>query len=293
MTRGRDANTAYVATDRPDDTHAAPHPSDAEERTVRDVLMGVIQNVGAELSAHQAIEAEAEQWGSIAQLGAEYETLAAAALEDRWARLISATLPADQAEQILNSEAFGPLAAELHRAVASGWNPEAEFPRMVAARSLDDATDVAAVIHSRLARVLDHLETQPRRAQQRYILSMFPEVGEAASPAMRQALDERRTAMETRAAELLQQAATSGEQWVASLGHRPSDRQQDRRWTTAALAVAAYRDRYQVGAPRPLGTPVTLVQRRDAARIEALLSQSQQWAAKRAPVVHRHQGPSL
>jgi hypothetical protein len=52
------------------------------------VLLGVLQNVGAELSAHQARHAEAENWCPITQLGAEYETLAAASLEDRWAALI-------------------------------------------------------------------------------------------------------------------------------------------------------------------------------------------------------------
>lgn len=40
------------------------------------VDMGVLQHIGAELSAHETIAAEQEAWGSIAQLAAEYETLA-------------------------------------------------------------------------------------------------------------------------------------------------------------------------------------------------------------------------
>jgi hypothetical protein len=272
MTRGRDANTAWVATDRPDDTHGVPHPSDPEDRTARDVLLGVLQNVGAEQSAHQTIASEAETWGSIIQLGAEYETLATASLQDRWAALIHASLSADQAEQVLSSDAFGPLSAELHRALVAGWNPEAQFPRLVAARPLDDAADVAAVIHGRLARVLDQLESQPHRRQANFILGMYAEAAAPASPAMQEALVERKTAMENRAAALLRQAITERQAWLADLGPRPTDQAAARRWTRAALAIAAYRDRYQVETPTAFGAPATLVQRRDAARIRAILA---------------------
>lgn len=85
MTRGRNANHAYVAVDRPDDAHSQPHPGDNTDATARSVLYGVMQHVGAELSAHETITAEQERWGSIAQLAAEYETIAQAAQHDRWA----------------------------------------------------------------------------------------------------------------------------------------------------------------------------------------------------------------
>src|SRR5690606_30199390 len=81
MTRGKQANRAYVILDRPDE-HAEPHPGENPEATGRSVLFGVLQHVGAELSAHETITAEQEQWGSIAQLAAEYETIAAAAQHD-------------------------------------------------------------------------------------------------------------------------------------------------------------------------------------------------------------------
>lgn len=88
MTRGRDANIAYVAVDQPDSAHAVPHPGENEAATGRSVLYGVLQHAGAELSAHETIAAEQETWGSIAHLAAEYETIAAAAQHDRWATLI-------------------------------------------------------------------------------------------------------------------------------------------------------------------------------------------------------------
>ena len=89
--------------DRADD-HAHPHPSDNPDATGRSVLFGVLQHVGAELSAHETITAEQEHWGSIAQLAAEYETIAAAAQRDRWATLIRASgLTAEQADAAIES----------------------------------------------------------------------------------------------------------------------------------------------------------------------------------------------
>ena len=107
MTRGRHSNHAYVTLDRADD-HALPHPGDDPHATARSVLYGVLQPSGAELSAHKTIVAEHEQWGSIAQLAAEYETIAAAAQRDRWATLIcSSGLTDERAENAIESEAFG------------------------------------------------------------------------------------------------------------------------------------------------------------------------------------------
>src|SRR5699024_4200082 len=98
MTRGRESNRAYVILDRPDD-HATSHPGDNPDAIARTVLYGVLQHSGAELSAHETITAEQERWGSIAQLAAEYETIAAAAQHDRWTTLVrSSGLTDDQAQ---------------------------------------------------------------------------------------------------------------------------------------------------------------------------------------------------
>ena len=276
MTRGRDSNTAYVATDTPDDTHQAPHPSDLKPKTARQVLAGVLTNVGAEPSSHQAAQAEADHWGSIQQLGGEYETLVAAALEDRWASLIQTVLPKDQASQVLGSEAFGPLCAQLARAEMAGWNPETQFARLVAARPLDGADDPAAILYRRVVQVADDAEAHPNRhAQGDWILGMWPAVAADTSEAMRHALDERITGMQTRAADLARQAAADHAPWLVALGPRPANQAAARRWTRAVQAVAAYRDRYHIDSPEPFGTSETLVQRRDAARIQAMLNQPQ------------------
>lgn len=63
MTRGRSSNTAYVVTSRPDDNHSARHPGNRPDATARDVLVGVLGHVGAELSAHETLVAEQENLG--------------------------------------------------------------------------------------------------------------------------------------------------------------------------------------------------------------------------------------
>jgi conjugative relaxase-like TrwC/TraI family protein len=102
MTRGRECNTAYVALDQPDDTHATPEP---DEVTARTVLYGVLQHSGVELSAHEMIRAEQETWVSIAQLAAEYETIAAAAQRDRWIDLFDGSgLTREQVDEVVHTD---------------------------------------------------------------------------------------------------------------------------------------------------------------------------------------------
>ena len=142
----------YVAVDRPDDAHHVPHPADNPDATARSVLYGVIQHVGAELSAHATITAEQEHWGGIAQLAAEYETIAQAAQHDRWATLLSASgLTAEDVEAVLDSDAYGALSAELRHAEANHRNLDELLPRLVSVRGFADAEDIASVLHARLA----------------------------------------------------------------------------------------------------------------------------------------------
>src|SRR5690625_7677923 len=91
MTRGRESNQAYVAVDRPDSLHSGPHPVDDDGATGRSALYGVLQNVGAELSAHESLVAAQDTWGPIAQLAAEHETIAPDAPRDAWATPLPAS----------------------------------------------------------------------------------------------------------------------------------------------------------------------------------------------------------
>lgn len=275
MTRGRHANLVYVATDRPDDNHTTPHPADDPDATARSVLYGVLQHVGAELSAHETITAEQEAWGSVAQLAAEYETIAQAAQHDRFATLIRESgLTQDEAEDTIHSDAFGALTAELRRAEANHHNIDALMPRIVAARGFGDADDIASVLHHRLARATARPAGSGRtRKAPRLIAGLIPEATGPMSVEMRKALTERRELIEQRAMAVLDQALSGQQEWALALGDGPAETRSAAAWKQQARTVAAYRDRYGITTRTPLGpAPDSDARKIDAARAKSALA---------------------
>jgi hypothetical protein len=265
MTRGRDSNIAYVALDKPDEGHAPPEPDEVNGHTV---LFGVLQHIGGELSAHQMIEAEQERWSSIAQLAAEYETIGAVAQRDHWAAAIRGSGLTDaQVEEVLASESFGPLTAELRRAEANHHDVDRLLPALVARRSLDDAEDIGAVLISRLQKA-----AQPKRGSRRpspkLVVGLIPIADGPMSEEMARALAERADLMETRAMTLAEQAVEAKAPWLKRLGTPPASEAARSRWLHEVRAVAAYRDRYGVEGRRVLGEPKSEAQKLDAARAE-------------------------
>ncbi len=294
LTRGRESNIAYVATDRPDASHEGPHPADNAEATARSVLYGVLHHVGAELSAHETITAEHEQWGSIAQLAAEYETIAAAAQQDRWASLVRASgLTSEQAEDAITSESFGAFTAELRRAEANHHDLDILLPRLVRARGFTDADDIASILHHRIAAAtLRPAGSGRTRKAPRLIAGLIPEAAGAMSAHMRQALAERRDLIVQRANAVLDTAIADLEPWLTGLGAAPSDSKKAAVWRNQARTVAAYRDRYVVNDAAPLGPdPTDDVQKIDADRARRALEQARQVSTgERVPQTYRR-GP--
>lgn len=274
LTRGREANLAYVAVDKPDDAHDGPHPGDNTEATARSVLCGVLAHVGAELSAHETIAVEQDAWANIGQLAAEYETLAAAAQRDRWVNLVHTSgLTEEEAEDAITSPAFGALTAELRRAEANHHDIETLLPRLVRARGFTDADDIAAVLHYRVARATARPVGSGRaRKAPRLIAGLVPEAIGTMSDEFRQALAERRDLIETRADALLDTALTEKQTWTRELGAPPRDAKTAASWRRLARTVAAYRDCYDITDHTPLGAPAEDdAQKIDAARAEAAL----------------------
>lgn len=288
MTRGREANIAYVALDKPDDSHATPHPDDVNARTV---LYGVLQHSGAELSANQMIQVEQEHWSSIAQIAAEYESLAAAAQRDRWVALVeNCGLTSEQVDLALASDSFGPLTAELRRGEAEHHAVERVLPKLVARRPLDDAEDIGAVLISRLRKAAQPRQGK-RRVEARLVAGLIPVADGPMSDEMARALVERQRLMELRAVALAENAVDANEPWLKRLGAPPSKGSVRRRWLHEARTVAAYRDRYQVDGRSALGEPRTEAQRRDATRATQAIRRARALAEEpagedgRAPVL--------
>ena len=279
MTRGRDSNTCYVATDQ---AHLEEHQHIPDnEITVNAVLTGVLRHEGAEKSAHETITAEHEAWAGVAQLAAEYETIAAVAQRERWINLMEHSgLAKEQVDQVVESESFGPLMAEFRRADANHHNLDSLLPRLIAARDLNDADDIGAVIRQRLQHATATRTGSSRgRAAPCFIAGLIPEANGEMTSEMRAALYERKALIEHRAMTIAEAETTAGELWTAALGNAPSDARQRRAWLKQVRIIAAYRDRYGVTDSVPLGqADGGANQRLDADRARAALENVQRLA---------------
>jgi hypothetical protein len=253
-TRGRDSNRLFV------DTAYDPDPTTGHDdamapQTARDVLVNVLGNKRADVSAHETLERAQRQLEDFTVLAAEYETLARVAQQQRWNDLLDQCgLSSERLEQVRRSDAFGPLRAALRAAEARGLDVEQAFPKLVAGRPLSDAADPAAVIHGRVDRWM-RAATSKRREGTNLIAGLIPRAAGITEPEMAQALVDRDEAMQRRARELAEQAIGRDQLWVRRLGIPPSDPVARERWIDAISTVAAYRDRWNIGPdPRPLGS---------------------------------------
>lgn len=274
MTRGKDSNRVYAITDTPDDAHAHPSEESDPISAARRVLHGVLRHSGAELSAHETIVSEQEKWGSIQQLAAEYETIATEAQRDRWVALIHASgLTEAQTQQVIGSESFGALMAELRRAEANHHPVDSLLPRLVRVRGFEDADDIASVLHHRLERAtIRHARSGNSRQTPRFIVGFIPVAEGITDPEMRQALTERQQLIEERATSLAHEAITAGAAWVQELGLKATGPRKSEMWQRCAETVAAYRDRYSIIEPDALGPAADrIAQRIDQARAEQAL----------------------
>lgn len=196
---------------------------------------------------------------------------------DRWATLVRAAgLTSEKAEAVVESETFGALTAELRRAEANLHDLDRLFPRLVAARDLADADDLASVLHHRLARATARPVGSGRtRKSPSLIAGLIPPAQGEMGDNMRHALDEQRELIEQRADAVLDTALDQGATWTIPLGTPPRTAAQRRAWRQQARTVAAYRDRYGITDDTPLGAlPASTAQKIDAARAKTALDQA-------------------
>jgi conjugative relaxase-like TrwC/TraI family protein len=241
-TRGKEANGLYVDTSYDPDPQTS-HDEALELVTAKGVLVGVLRNEGAEAAAHDMIRRGQHEAEGMERLSAEYLTLATEAQAERWgALLMRSGLSDDDLATVTASAARGPLFAGLRDAEARGLDVEAVVPQLVAGKSLADATDVAAVLHSRVDR-WSHAAGGRRRHTGQLIAGLIPRAQGVTDPDMARALAERDQAMEQRALSLAEEAIAARHTWVRPLGPPPSGSAQRERWLREVSTVAAYRDR--------------------------------------------------
>jgi conjugative relaxase-like TrwC/TraI family protein len=270
MTRGRDANLAYVDTTYDIDP-ATSHDRLLETRSLEEVFRSILRNVGSTRSATDVIRASYELADSVATLIGEYTTIAQLADTTDWTALVHDTL-ADTglADDIVAAAGFDALVSTLRRAQGRGVDLATTLPDLVAVRELGTATDMATVLDYRLTRWLD---ASPSVGSEDLIAGLFPVITGDFSPDVLSALDERRRAIETRCEVAIERAFEAGEPWVGELGAVPHG-EAALDWRDHALTVAAYRERWGIDNPHvALGTSPTTnaAQRAHHARARAAL----------------------
>lgn len=251
------------------------------------MLYGVLHHSGRELSAHETMRAEQEQWGGIAQLAGEYDAIATSAAHERWAELARRVLSAQgrlttpEVDDVVSGRSFGALVAELRRAEAHGYDADELLPRVVASQSLLGADDVGAVLAARVARAARKVRGADEPA---LIAGLVPEVRGDVPAEVREALDARRDLITARATALADGAVRTRAAWVRRIGDAPTGAAERERWIRRIATVAAYRDRYGITSRNPLGAEgVDLAQRRDADLARAALSEARMLSASETP----------
>ncbi len=280
MTRGREANHVYVATDQ---AHIEEHQyRDDLEMSARSVLYGILQHTGAELSAHQTIEQEQEDASSLWQLAAEYETIAVEAQARRWLTVLAeAGLSDAQLDALLDADSFGVLSAELRRLEATGHRVDHLLQTVTRAGRLDDIEDLGSLLRYRVTKLAEQYQpTPPPRPG--LIVGLVPRAQGALNPDDHAALAEREHLIEQRAHAVLQRARQQQEPWLEQLPE-PRDATQ----SEALAVIAAYRDRWRITTRTPLGPmPDNDAQRIDYQRTQAqldLLADADETAAPSQP----------
>jgi hypothetical protein len=234
-TRGRHANDLWVALDSDrdiiaDDTHL-PDPHQLLARALA-------RPDPDRLSAHQLADDARTELHSLARLGAIFED-AARHVTDRW---LVDTLADRGLDHASRDAEWGSLLDRARQLALQGHDLEELLDRAIGMRPIDDAHSIAGVLHWRLGQLAQHTEPARRPGP----LRSLPTVGQpdeqfdlanAAGELIRHRWQQIRANLADHDGPL---------DFARALGPRPDDSADARSWLTAATAVAAYRERYDL-----------------------------------------------
>jgi conjugative relaxase-like TrwC/TraI family protein len=234
-TRGRQSNDLWVVLDSDrdliaDDTHL-PDPQQllARALTRRDPNR---------LSAHQLADDSLTELHSLARLGAIFEDAARQAT----ARWLTTKLAARGLEHAVRDGEWGSLLDRTRQAALQGHDLDQLLDRVITMRPVHDAHSVAGVLHWRLGQLAQHtapvrrpgpLHSLPALGSDDEHLELARDAGEL----IRQRWRQLQTQLET---------STGPLPYARALGPRPDGAIEARTWVTAATAVTAFRERYEL-----------------------------------------------
>ncbi len=236
-TRGRHSNDLWVALDSDrdviaDDTHL-PDPHQLLARALA-------RHDPGRLSAHQLADDSQRELHSLVRLGAIFEDAARQATS-QW---LSNRLAGLGLEQATRDAEWGSLLDRTRHLALQGHDLDQLLDQAIEWRPLDDAASIAGVLHWRLDQLATGTEPARRPGPLRSLPSSdasdeHTELAQAAGELIRRRWQQIR-------AELAEHDGPLP--CARQLGPRPDDPADAGSWLTAATAVTAYRERYELPA---------------------------------------------
>ena len=232
-TRGRDGNHLWVATDTDREVVRDADDLPAPEN----VLSRILERRDPDrLSVHQAIEESLTEMSGLARLGQVFED-AARAVTDEW---LGQFLADRGLGEVVNDPEWSTLLTTARQAALAGHDLDALLDEAIAMRSMAGAESTAAVLDWRVGMLADvSVPAHPRGP-----LASLPPTDGPAMEVARQAGE----LMRERWRQIRSTLAETGETlpWAAELGSQPTEPEERSAWLTAATAVTAYRERFEV-----------------------------------------------
>jgi len=251
LTRGALANHAYVICTRPEGAD-----QDGPIQDPLAVLAGILEREDdpTQRSALATAEAEARRAVSLAGLFPVWSDLLAEAGRERWMTILSARYDPSLARAMVDSDAWGALAARLRTIEAAGMDAGAALADAAGLRGLEDADDIAAVMHWRLRGA--------ERSAQLLGSTSFTELCPSYGSDLDATLAQVAAAMDARVAVLAEEVATDQPAWATGLGLCPQD--DPASWSARAGTIAGYREAFAWEDPTEALGPRPSVTRADA-----------------------------
>ncbi|HVA42755.1 MAG TPA: AAA family ATPase, partial [Acidimicrobiales bacterium] len=270
LTRGRMANHAYVVCQRPEGADR-----DGPLQDPLAVLAGILEREEdpTARSALATVEVEARRAVSLASLFPVWVDLLAEAGRDRWTDTLSRVQDPSVARAMVEGDAWASLAARLANIEAAGINAGAALAEAAGIRGLEDANDIAAVLHWRL---------RAKEASARLVLgSTFTELCPSYGSDLDETLAQLSGAMDARVAMLAERVAQDQPVWARDLGPRPKD--DGAAWSARVGTVAGYREAFAWEDPTEALGP----------RPSAVRADARAWWERASLALGRAEAPSL
>lgn len=237
MTRGRESNRAYVETHQSTTDLHEPHP----EQTMQDVLEEILENSGVELSAHEVMRQELDNATRLDRLIPIHEHLCQLDARNRFEHAISSSgLDTADLASLKASPAYGPLITALRRAETAGLDTTQILHRAVHQSSVNNANDIAAVLHARVERLATRAARRIGRNPP-LIAGLVTPAEHVSDPTLIAPLRELEAQIVHRASWLADQATTDRPSWLRAI---PNE---------LLVEIVAYRECYGVKSQTILG----------------------------------------